>query len=71
MMSEPELRWWVASFADHDTHRGVYSPVTRSIHTLCRREFQSPWPALQGIPPDPLQICPQCQIASQGALTKT
>lgn len=67
-MREPELRWWVAGFADGDTHRGSYSIANRSVHALCSKEFQPipvGWPArfgpLPGTPQDPAQICPECQ----------
>jgi hypothetical protein len=53
---------------DRDTHRGIYSPATRSVHALCGAEFQ---PLLRTTevpivltpsPPDPDQICPQCRV---------
>lgn len=59
--------WFVRSMGDADTHRGVYSPATRSVHAMCGIEFQPvpvSWPPklgpLPGNPPDPQQVCPQC-----------
>jgi hypothetical protein len=49
-MSEPELRWWVASFADQDTHLRAYSPVTRNIHT---GSFNPRGPHCRGFHPIP------------------
>jgi len=59
--------WFVRSLADHDTHRGIYSPATRSVHARCGVKFE-PLPlgmhgnriAFPGEPPDPDQICPAC-----------
>jgi hypothetical protein len=66
--------WFVRSLADHDTHRGIYSPATRSVHAVCGVEF-TPLPlglhghriALQGQPPDPEQVCPTCRDARRAA----
>jgi hypothetical protein len=60
--------WFVRSLADHDTHRGVYCPATRSVHARCGIEFH-PLPiglhgnriAFPGPPPDSDQICLACQ----------
>jgi hypothetical protein len=52
---------------DHDTHRGTYSPATRSVHAVCGAEFVPLRLAdgkplvLPGEPPDPAQICPRCR----------
>jgi hypothetical protein len=32
--------WFVRSMGDADTHRGVYSPATRSVHAMYGIEFQ-------------------------------
>lgn len=60
--------WFLRSMDDADTHRGVYSPATRSVHAECGIEFQPVevgWPPkrgpLSGYPPDPDQVCPQCR----------
>lgn len=61
--------WFLRSVGDADTHRGVYSDVTRSVHALCGVEFV-PRPlaggrnALPGEPADPQQVCPQCRRAA-------
>jgi hypothetical protein len=59
--------WFVRSLADQDTHRGSYSPVTRSVHSICGAEFvpmklglRGDRLALPGWPPDPQQICVHC-----------
>jgi hypothetical protein len=65
--SNNRAAWFLRSMANHDTHRGIYSPATRSVHAHCGVEFQ-PLPvglhgdriALPGRPPDPDQICPTC-----------
>lgn len=62
-----QQQWHQRSMADRDTHRGRYSPVTRSVHAVCGVEFV-PRPiglhgdriALPGEPPEPDQICPTC-----------
>ncbi|MGH3528315.1 MAG: hypothetical protein ACRDQV_15820 [Pseudonocardiaceae bacterium] len=67
-MSTPDWRWFVRSLLDADTHRGHYSPATRSVHTVCGLEFQAPGYLLDGLPgepPDPQQVCPTCR-ARQG-----
>jgi hypothetical protein len=55
---------------DHDTHRGIYSPATRSVHAKCGIDFQ-PLKRTTGAPivlipspPDPHQICPVCRARS-------
>ncbi|HZS22223.1 MAG TPA: hypothetical protein VFA63_14730 [Pseudonocardiaceae bacterium] len=62
--------WFVRSMGDADTHRGVYSPATRSVHAMCGIEFQPVpvgWPPklgpLPGSPPDPQQVTPVPQRA--------
>lgn len=59
--------WFLRSLADRDTHRGLYSPGTRSVHARCGVEFvplrlglSGDRLALAGWPPDPDQICPVC-----------
>jgi hypothetical protein len=52
------VSWYLRSMADHDTHRGNYSVVTRSVHALCGIEFVAKelplgGPALPGSPLDP------------------
>lgn len=32
--------WFLRSMSDGDTHRGIYSPATRSVHARCGIEFQ-------------------------------
>jgi hypothetical protein len=61
------MNWYLRSMADRDTHRGTYSPVTRSVHAVCGAEFVprrlglgGDRLALHGWPPDPDQICPEC-----------
>lgn len=66
--ASPPGHWYLRSMADHDTHRGAYSTATRSVHSACGEEF-IPLPvglrgdrvALPGQPPDPDQVCPDCQ----------
>lgn len=68
-MTDPDrVAWWVAGLGDGQTHRGFYSPATRSVHARCGIEFRPievGWPPkrgpLPGNPPDPDQICPRCQ----------
>jgi hypothetical protein len=67
MSNQQRAAWFLRSMGDHDTHRGIYSPATRSVHAVCGVEFL-PRPvgltgeriSLPGTPPDPAQICPQC-----------
>lgn len=67
-MSSPRSAWFVRSLADGDTHCGIFSPATRSVHALCGTEFQ-PLPiglrgdriAFPGTPPDFDQACATCQ----------
>jgi hypothetical protein len=43
----PRPVWFLRSMTDRDTHRGVYSPATRSVHATCGIEFipyGSGWP---------------------------
>ena len=59
--------WFLRSMSDKDTHRGIYSPATRNVHSRCGLEF-IPLPigirgdriSLPGEPPDPDQVCPTC-----------
>jgi hypothetical protein len=51
---------------DRDTHRGVYSPATRSVHARCGLKFMplrltTGGPIVLAILPDPCQICPACR----------
>jgi hypothetical protein len=62
--------WFLQSMGDHDTHRGIYSPATRSVHAKCGIDFQ-PLKRTTGAPivlipspPDPHQICPVCRARS-------
>jgi hypothetical protein len=60
-----ETRWYLRSLADHDTHLGTWSGVSRSVHAVCGLEFQpvalpQGGHFLPGPPPDPAQICPAC-----------
>lgn len=62
-VSKPEYRWYVAGLGDGMTHRGYWSPVTRSVHAACGAEFQPPGYLLDGLPgypPDSDQVCPEC-----------
>ncbi|MGH3825424.1 MAG: hypothetical protein ACRDRA_21675 [Pseudonocardiaceae bacterium] len=59
--------WYLRSMGDRDTHRGTYSIATRSVHAVCGAEFEplkltngTPI-ALAGSPPDPAQVCRECQ----------
>jgi hypothetical protein len=36
----PPVGWYLRSMADRDTHRGRWSGVTRSVHSVCGLEFQ-------------------------------
>jgi hypothetical protein len=54
---------------DRDTHCGIYSPATRSVHAVCGVEFE-PLKRSNGAPivltpspSDPDQICPDCRRA--------
>jgi hypothetical protein len=69
-VNAPRSVWYVRSMADQDTHRGAYSPVTRSVHAACGIEFiplklglRGDRLALPGWPPDPDQVCPDCESA--------
>jgi hypothetical protein len=57
---QPRLVWHLRSTGDGDTHHGVYSIATRSVHAACGVEFV-PYHTLTGSPLDPDQICPQCR----------
>lgn len=53
--------------ADGDTHHGVYSPASRSVHARCHIEFvplrigdAGDRLSLPGYPPDKGQVCPEC-----------
>jgi hypothetical protein len=65
------MAWYLRSMADHDTHRGTYSIVTRTVRAACGVEFQ-PLKKTNGTPivlapapPDPAQICPGCRGGAQ------
>lgn len=65
MTRQPPVEWFLRTTTDHDTHRGWYSHVTRSVHAVCGIEFEPRTVAfgrksLPGDPQDPVQICPQC-----------
>jgi hypothetical protein len=64
--------WFLRSMGDRDTHRGIYSPATRSVHARCGIEFE-PLKRTTGAPivliprpPDPDQVCLACSHG-QGA----
>ena len=59
--------WFLRSMSDRDTHRGIYSITTRSVHALCGAEFE-PLKRTNGTPivlspapPDPDQVCQECR----------
>ncbi len=68
MSNQQRAAWFLRSMGDHDTHRGIYSPASRSVHAVCGVEF-IPRPvglagermSLPGYPPDKDQICPTCR----------
>jgi len=60
------VAWFLRSISDRDTHRGIYSSATRSVHAVCGIEFQ-PLKRATGAPiaftpspPDRDQVCQQC-----------
>lgn len=58
------MPWFLRSLGDHDTHQGVLS--RGSVNAACGIRFTprtaaSGRKALSGQPPDPQQVCPQCQ----------
>lgn len=62
--------WYVQSLSDHDTHRGYLR--RGRVQAICGIEFTPVQAglrslALAGSPPDPEQICRECQSASQQA----
>lgn len=70
------VHWYLRSLADHDTHAGAWSPVTRSVHSVCGLEFvPRPLPygertALPGNPLDPAQTCPRCSRTRRAMRTR-
>lgn len=75
------LSWYLRSLGDRDTHRGQMrgdgTVLARCGVSFTPRptlrvvgpppgELVSAGPALRGHPPDPEQVCPQCQGASGG-----
>lgn len=68
MSAATRSAWFVRSMASADTHRGVFSPATQSVHARCGIEFvQAPVGLppkrgpLPGYPTDPDQVCPICR----------
>jgi hypothetical protein len=57
---QPRLVWHLRTTGDGDTHHGVYSIATRSVHAACGVEFV-PYCTLPSSPLDPDQVCPQCR----------
>lgn len=60
------MTWFLRSLADRDTHRGKWSPVTRSVFAACGVEFvplqlMRNRITLPGEPSDPAQVCPACR----------
>lgn len=58
--------WYLRSYDDGDTHRGVYSIATRTTHAVCGAEFVpvkrgdgEPLTSV-GYPPNHDQVCPAC-----------
>lgn len=59
--------WWPRSFADGDTHVGIWMPRGGSVRSACGLEFV-PLPVgiparrqpLPGAPPDRNQMCLRC-----------
>jgi hypothetical protein len=78
--SNNDLTWFLRSLSDHDTHRGELRD-DGSVLAHCGASFTprptlkviGPPPgtlatgqlALRGSPPDPDQICPQCQHSKE------
>ena len=61
------MTWYLQSMSNHDTHRGALCRGT--VLAECGITFRPskavrPDPALRGNPPDPDQICPQCDRAN-------
>ena len=59
------MPWFLRSIKDHDTHRGVLS--RGSVIATCGLRFEPVRitfgrVALSGLPHDPRQICPTCQL---------
>lgn len=72
----PLVTWYLRSLSDHDTHRGrirddgtvlaccgvSFTPrPTLRVEGPPPGELVAAGPALKGNPPDPDQICPECQ----------
>jgi hypothetical protein len=58
---EPRPVWHLRTMGDGDTHHGVYSIATRSVHAACGVEFV-PYCKLPSSPLDSGQVCPQCRL---------
>jgi hypothetical protein len=61
------VSWYLRSIGDRDTHRGELRK-DGTVVALCAATFRprllpSGAVSLPGQPPDPTQICPQCQSA--------
>jgi hypothetical protein len=52
--------WHLRTMGDGDTHHGMYSIATRSVHAACGVE-SVPFHTLTGSPLDTNQVCPQCR----------
>ena len=54
-------RWYVASFADGDTHLGEPAPHAHLVSAHCDGRQFRPLTVLSGAPPDQAQVCPTCR----------
>lgn len=63
------MSWYLRSMGDRDTHRGTYSITAGIVAADCGLGFvpltqtNSAPIVLNGDPPDPDQVCPECQQA--------
>lgn len=55
------MTWYVAFFADRDTHLADSLLHGQLVTALCNHKQFRPIAALPGIPPDPEQICLHCK----------
>ncbi len=53
--------WYVASFADGDTHLAEPTPHAHLVSAHCDGRQFRPLTVLPGTPPDQEQVCPACR----------
>ncbi|MGH3838971.1 MAG: hypothetical protein ACRDSF_25235, partial [Pseudonocardiaceae bacterium] len=63
-------RWFVASFADGDTHLAEPAPLDHLVTAQCDGRRFRPLAALRGAPLEQAQICPACRLTGPALSTR-